>query len=383
MGRHDVQSLNGIKVVDLSRLLPGPYCSMMLADHGADVLAIEDRRFQSDDLFFTELYRHKKHMTLNLKSEAGVKIFFKIVADADVVLEGFRPGVVDRLGVGYGEISSINPAIIYCSISGYGQTGPAKNVVGHDVNYLSRAGILDAIGERNGPPVIPAVQIADIAGGGLQAMVGILLALYERERSGKGQYIDISMTDGLLGLLTLANVLTKKTGRPQHRSASMLSHRYACYNTYETADGRFVALGAVENRFWVKACEILNIEHFSNLQYDEEHREEIITELRRIFREKPLAYWEERLGDADVCFSKVQTMAEVWEDPLFHEREMILEEGASEDSEKMFGVPVKLGRTPGEGKGIPVSFGGSTRAVLASLGYSEEEIEELYRAGVV
>lgn len=378
-----MESLQGIKVIDLSRLLPGPYCSMMLADHGADVLAIEDRRFLADDLFFDDLYRNKDHMTLNLKSEKGLEIFFKLVADADVVLEGFRPGVVARLGVGYDEVSKINPAIIYCSISGYGQTGSASDVVGHDVNYLSRAGILDCIGEKEGPPVIPAVQVADIAGGGMQAMVGILLALYEREQSGKGQYVDISMTDGLLGLLTLPNILVKKTGQRQRRSTSMLSHRYACYNTYETADGRYIALGAVENRFWSNLCKILEVEKYSRLQYDEDRRDEIITELRRLFRSKPLAHWEDLLGEADVCFSKVQNMEEVFADPLFHEREMFFEMPESQDAGKMFGIPVKLGRTPGTYKSPPQSFGGSTMRVLTELGYSEEEIEEFYRTGTV
>ncbi|MDJ0622252.1 MAG: CaiB/BaiF CoA-transferase family protein [Desulfocapsaceae bacterium] len=356
---------------------------MMLADHGADVLAIENRRFQADDLFFEDLYRNKNHMTLNLKSDKGLEIFYKLVVNADVVLEGFRPGVVARLGVGYDDVSKVNPRIIYCSISGYGQTGTASNVVGHDVNYLSRAGILDCIGEKERPPVIPAVQVADIAGGGMQAMIGILLALYEREQSGKGQYIDISMTDGLLGLLTLPTVLAKKTGQPQLRSASMLSHRYACYNTYETADGRYVALGAVENRFWANLCEILEIEEYSRLQYDDDRREEIITELRRIFRRKPLAHWEEQLGEADVCFSKVQNMEEVCADPIFHEREIILNNEKSQGAGNMFGVPIKLSRTPGSYKSPPQHFGGSTRKVLTKLGYSEEEIEELYRKGAV
>lgn len=378
-----MQALNGIKVIDLSRLLPGPYCSMMLADHGAEVLAIEDRRFQADDLFFVDLYRNKEHMTLNLKSDKGKEIFFKLVSGADVVLEGFRPGVVDRLGVGYEAVSTVNPAIVYCSISGYGQDGPARDIVGHDVNYLSRAGILDGIGEQDGAPVIPTVQIADTAGGGMQAMAGILLALYERERSGRGQYIDISMTDGLLGLLTLANVFTKKTGRPQRRSASMLAHRYACYNTYETADGRFVTLGALENRFWTNVCMILGVEHFITLQYDEEHRQEIIAKLREIFRSQPLAHWEEVMAGEDVCFATVQTMKEVWDDPLFKEREMVLGAGPSSRDEKMYGISIKLGRTPGTYRRPPQSFGGSTRTVLTGLGYSKKEIDEMYRSGVV
>lgn len=374
-------ALNGVKVVDLSRLLPGPYCSMVLADHGAEVLAIEDRRFLEDDLFFSDLYRNKRHMTLNLKKEKGLEIFFALAGDADVIIEGFRPGVVERLGVGYREVAAVNPGIIYCSISGYGQDGEASQVAGHDVNYLSRAGILNSIGAISGPPVIPAIQIADIAGGGMNAAVGILLALYERERSGIGQYIDISMTDGLLGLLALPNILQKKTGMAQKRSASMLSHRYGCYNTYETTDGRFIALGAVENRFWRNLCELLGIEKYISKQYDEEVREEIISELRSIFSRESLEHWEDKLKNADVCYSKVQDINEVFADPLFRQREMVVE--AESPQERTFGIPVKLARTSGEIATPPQQFGGSTREVLENLGYGKEEIDRFYAEGVV
>lgn len=376
-------ALDGIRVLDLSRLLPGPYCSMVLADHGAEVLALEDRRFLQDDLFFRDLYRNKRHMTLNLKSEKGLSIFFELAADADVLIEGFRPGVVDRLGVGYETVSKRNPKIIYCSISGYGQEGVASQSAGHDVNYLSRAGILNCIGEVGGAPVIPAVQIADIAGGAMNGVIGILLALYERERSGKGQHIDISMTDGLLGLLTLPNVLEKATGAEQRRSESMLSHRYGCYNTYETADGRYIALGAVENRFWGNLCKILGLEEYVALQYDEDKRVEIISRLRTIFKEKDLDYWETTLADADVCYSKVQNMEEVFADPLFQERHMVIDLKGAEGLEKTFGVPVKLGRTPGAITSPPRTFGENTRDVLAELGYTGEEIQALFDAGVV
>ena len=170
-------SLAGIKVLDLSRLLPGPYCSMLLADHGAEVIGIEDRRFQGDDLFFETLYRNKKHLSLNLKTEAGKTIFFELAADADIIIEGFRPGVAARLGVDYETVSRKFPRIIYCSITGYGQDGPYRERVGHDVNYLAAAGILDLIGPADGPPSIPGVQIADIGGGSMNAVIGILLAL--------------------------------------------------------------------------------------------------------------------------------------------------------------------------------------------------------------
>lgn len=376
-------ALDGVTVLDLSRLLPGPFCSMILADHGAEVLAIEDRRFLSDDLYFSDVYRNKRHMTLNLKKEEGKKIFFQLVEKADIVIEGFRPGVVDRLGVGYTEARKVNPALIYCSISGYGQDGGASQLAGHDVNYLSRSGVLDSIGEKQRPPVIPAVQIADIAGGGMNAVIGILLALQERNKSGTGQYIDISMTDGILGLLTLPAILQKKTGMKQERSQSMLSHRYACYNTYATADGRYLALGAVENRFWQNLCNILEIEEYGVLQYDEKRREEIIVRLRSIFQDKPLSYWEELLSGADVCYSRIQNIDEVFEDRLFKNRDMIIETAGPEGTGKSFGVPVKLSRTPGSLRSAPPPFGGSTRKVLAELGYTEKTIQAYFDTGVV
>ncbi len=376
-----MSSLDGIKVIDLSRLLPGPYCSMVLADHGADVIAIEDRRFQSDDLFFDNVNRNKRHMTLNLKSDSGKKIFFQLTEEADVILEGFRPGVVKRLGVDYDAVRKINPSIIYCAITGYGQDGELCNCPGHDVNYMSRAGVLDLIGEKGRPPVIPAVQFADIAGGAMNAVIGILLALHERQKSGIGQYIDISMTDGMVGFLTLPHYLLKAKKEPQKRSETMLSHGFACYNTYETADGKFLAIGAVENRFWRNLCNILGLEHYSDLQYDRENKEKIIADLRTIFRKNTLSHWEAELAGKDVCFSKVHNIEEVLSDPLFRQRQMVVNIG--ENEEKAFGVAVKLSRTPGTIRTAPQRFGQATVEILKELGYSNEAIEYFFEEGVV
>ena len=206
-------ALTGLTVIDMSRLLPGPYCSMILADHGARVIAIEDKRFVADGSFITTVNRNKEHMSLDLKTSEGKEIFFRLIRQADILLEGFRPGVMDRLGIGYETIRKINPGIIYCAITGYGQNGPYRNRVGHDVNYLSKAGILDLIGETDNSPSIPGVQIADIAGGGMNAVIGILLALVARSQTGEGQYIDISMTDGMLGFLSVPLFFHQLTGR--------------------------------------------------------------------------------------------------------------------------------------------------------------------------
>jgi len=377
-------ALSGTTVIDLSRLLPGPYCSMILADHGARVIAVEDRRFLADGLFMNSINRNKEHMSLNLKSDQGKEIFFRLVQKADVVLEGFRPGVVRRLGVDYEALRSVNPQIVYCSISGYGQNGPYRDRVGHDANYLSYAGILNLVGEPDRPPSIPGVQIADIAGGGMNAAIGILLALLARQKTGRGQYIDISMTDGMVGFLPAVMFFRQLTGREPERSDTVLSHRYACYNTYETADGRYLSIGAVENRFWRKLCEILEVPEYSALQYDDERRLEITDRLRRTFKSKTLTEWESVLGDADICWGRIQSLSEVLDDPLFREREVVVEiEGRDGRRSKTLGVPVKLSDTPGAVRTPPVEFGESTSAILRELGYDENTIHELSEQGVV
>jgi crotonobetainyl-CoA:carnitine CoA-transferase CaiB-like acyl-CoA transferase len=377
-------ALSGITVIDLSRLLPGPYCSMILADHGARVIAIEDKRFLADGLFFNLINRNKEHMALNLKSAEGKKVFFQLVKNADVVMEGFRPGVVDRLGVDYETVSKVNPRIVYCAITGYGQDGPYRDRVGHDANYLSYAGVLNLIGEADRPPAIPGVQFADIAGGGMNAAIGILLALLARERTGKGQYIDISMTDGMVGFLPAALFFSRLTGQEPRRADGFLSHRYACYNTYETADGKYLSIGAVENRFWKKLCEVLKVPDFADLQYDDGRRQEILEFMRATFKSKTLEEWEETLGDLDICWGRVQSLSDVLNDPLFQERQMVVEvEGRDGQKSKTLGVPVKLSDTPGSVRTAPLKFGESTATILVELGYTSEEINALEEKEVI
>ena len=377
-------ALSGITVIDLSRLLPGPYCSMILADHGARVIAVESKQFMADGLFINTVNRNKEHMSLNLKSEVGKQIFLRLFEKADVMLEGFRPGVVDRLGVDYERMRKVNPKIIYCSITGYGQDGPMRDRVGHDVNYLSYAGVLNLIGEPDRPPSIPGMPIADIAAGGMNAAIGILLALFARQKTGRGQYIDISMTDGMVAFLPVALFFQQLTGQDPRRADAMLSHRYACYNTYETADGRYLSIGAVENRFWKTLCEHFGVPQYTSLQYDDSGRNEILHFMRATFKKKTLAEWDAELADLEICYGRVQTFSEMLADPLFREREMILElAGRAGEKKPAIGVPVKLSETPGSVRNAAVDFGESTGAILKELGYTEEEITLLARKDVI
>lgn len=356
---------------------------MLLADHGAEVISIEDRRFEADNLFFTSLYRNKKHLSLNLKSEEGKSIFFQLAKRCDVLIEGFRPGVAARLGLDFETIHKRFPAMVYCSISGYGQGGSWAHKAGHDINYLSTSGILDLNGPAAGPPSIPGIQIADI-GGSMNAVIGILLALLARTKSGKGQYVDISMTDSLLGFLSLPHYFYSESGKPPKRSDELLSHRYGCYNTYDTADGSAIAVGALEHRFWKQLCDALGVEEYIDLQFDEHKREEIVNKLRKIFRGRSGREWEQYLQDLDVCCTRVLALNEVLAHPLFKERQMIVEHDQLDGmKQKSLGISIKLTGTPGSIRSAPAHFGEHNGEILSGLGYSEAEIEDLKSRKVI
>jgi len=249
---------------------------------------------------------------------------------------------------------------------------------------LSVAGVLDLIGEKNKPPSIPGIQIADIAGGGMYAAIGILMALHSRERSGKGQYIDISMTDGSFSLLSIALSLLQITGQPVKRADSFLSHRYACYNTYETADNRYLSIGAVENRFWKNLCEHFKVQEYISLQYDDERRHEIINFMRKRFKQKTLDAWEEELSSLDICWGPVRSLAEAFDSTLFKERDMVVETKDKEGKDiKLLGVPIKMSDTPAGVHKLSPEFGENTNNILHELGYSDEQIHGLSEEGVI
>ena len=252
------------------------------------------------------------------------------------------------------------------------------------MNFLGCSGVLDLMGEPDRPPSIPGVQIGDIAGGGMNAAIGILLALWARQRTGKGQYIDISMTDGMVSFLSLALFLYQRTGEFAKRGESMLSHRYAFYNTYETADRRFLSIGAVENRFWKRLCEHFGVAEYTTLQYDDGRRKEILDFMRSTFKSKTLDEWDAELGHLEICWGRVQTLSEMIDHPLFRERKMILKlEGSAGDTQSVIGVPVKLSETPGSVRSAAVDFGENTTSILKELGYSAKEIKQFAQTDVI
>jgi len=374
--------LAGIKVLDLSRQFPGPYATMVLADFGAEVLRLEDRRFIGDPSA-AAVMRNKRHLSLNLKTEAGKEIFFKLLADTDVLVEGFRPGVTERLGVSYADLKPRKPDLIYCSLSGYGQTGPYREMVGHDLNYIGFAGILELSGETGQRPVIPPVQIADV-GGGLNAAIGILLALFHRSRTGQGQYIDVSLMDAALGFQQINFIQFLDLGMAPERGRQPLSGLFPSYNAYETKDGKFFTLGAVEPRFWTTFCDTVGRPDLKKDQYATgERREQAMAELTALFKQKTRDEWFQQLKADDICIGKALTLSEVMTDPQVQAREMVVTVEDHGKKRTLLGVVAKLSETPGDLRTPPAAFGEHTREVLKELGYSDAQIAEFEKAGVI
>ena len=316
----NVRPLEGIRVVDFTQLLPGPSATRFLADFGAEIIKIEPPAgdparqvppfLESESTLFAEINRGKKSVVADLKNERDRHAVLELCASADVVMEGFRPGVMDRMGLGYELLSSRNPRLIYVAITGFGQAGQDALRAGHDINYLALSGALDLIGWPAGPLAVPGFQMADI-GGTLHAVIGTLLALAARQKSGRGQFVDVSMTNAVASLMLLPLTILTATGCSPRRGDERLSGRYGCYGVYETADGRWVAVGALEPKFWAMLCRELSCEQFIADQFAEDARREVIRDhLATVFRTQTAAEWEERFRGKDVCVSAVLTLAE-------------------------------------------------------------------------
>jgi alpha-methylacyl-CoA racemase len=359
-------ALEGLRVLDLTRLLPGGFCTLLLADFGADVLKVEDtnlgdyirwmppyyggedeRANGTASALFLALNRNKRSMRLNLKDPADRDKLFGLAERYDVLVESFRPGVMDRLGVGYEALRERNPGIVYCAISGYGQNGPLTARSGHDTNYLALAGLLGLTGRRGGPPVQSAGQIADLGGGGLMAAVGILVALHERERSGEGQFVDISMTDGSISWLSMVIARYFCERVTPRRGELELAGGILCYFPYEAKDGGWVSLGALEPKFWHNWCDGVGRPDLKEKQF--EHPEsEAGREVAAVFKERTRDEWATFAAEHDCCLEPILDLDETLESDLVRARDMVIElDQPGIGPVHQAGFPIKLSRTPG------------------------------------
>ena len=396
--------LEGIRVLDLSRLLPGGFCSLLLADFGADVVKVEDTGMgdyirwsppyyegahdSAKSALFLSLNRNKRSIRLDLKSEDGREALLELVRDADVVLESFRPGVLDRLGVGYERMRERNPGIVFCAISGYGQDGPKRDASGHDMNYLGLIGLLGLTGERGGGPVQAAGQIADLGGGALMAAFGIMAALRERDGSaehpgsGVGQLVDVSMSDGALSWLGMVAAAHFADGTVPHRGDLPLAGSLICYRPYECADG-WVSLGALEPKFWQAWCRGVGREELIAKQF-ERPGSDAHAQVTEIFKARTRAEWEAFAREHDCCLEPVLALDEALESELVRAREMVveLEQPGVEQPVRQLGVPVKLSRTPGTPARLPgPALGEHTEELLLAAGYTPERVAAMLGAG--
>jgi alpha-methylacyl-CoA racemase len=379
--------LEGVRVLDLSRLLPGPFATLILADLGAEVIKIED--IESGDYiramgpfvggqsaYFLALNPGKKSVSLNLKTAAGREIFLKLAATAAVVVEGFRPGTVDRLGIGYEAVKGVNPRVVYCSISGFGQDGPERDRAGHDLVYIARAGLLDLCGRPGEAPAIPPVQIADL-GSGMYAASGILAYLREAERTGQGRYLDIGMHDSAVSWMVMP-AAEFSAGERGGRGGLPLTGKHPCYNVYKTRDGRDICLAALESKFWRAFCGHMGRPDLLPLQFSEKPEDH--AQLEALFAGRTAAEWQAFLAGTDFCCEVVPTLDEVLEAPQLKHRGLVIAAGPGEPPVIRLGHPL---RERGAAPSPCPAHGQHTAEILIELGFSASEIDALEASGAI
>jgi crotonobetainyl-CoA:carnitine CoA-transferase CaiB-like acyl-CoA transferase len=376
--------LEGIRILDLTMLYPGPLCTMILADLGAEVIKVEPpgtgdhaRAFR---FLFNQINRNKKSLSLNLKDPRAQEAFRKLARTADVVVEGFRPGTTARLGVDYETLKAINPRIIYCSISGFGQDGPYRDRPGHDINYMGLGGVLGLTRDKLGNTVIPGFEVADITSA-LNSVIGVQAALLAREKTGEGQFVDISMLDCVVALLHNSIGAYLETGEaPPGNLIHMLPH----YGIFETADGKELALGIVhEDWFWKGLCDATGMEDVKDLYTVQRLMEgkELLVRVTEAIRQRPLDEWMPILTENDVPHAPLASVEEALEDPQVRHRNMVVEIKDQENTVRQLGSPYKLSDTPPRFEMLPPRLGEHTDALLAEAGYDAAQIADLKETG--
>lgn len=393
------QALKGMKVIDLSQVLAGPYCTMVLGDMGADVVKVEkyplgdDTRtmgpyINEESYMYMMVNRNKRGICLNLKTEEGLQILYKLIKDADVFIENYRPGVTKKLGIDYDTLKSINPRIVYCSISGYGQTGPYKNKGGFDIMAQGLSGLIDMTGEREGKPVKVGIAIHDIAAA-QTAIQSILAAYIHRLKSGVGQYIDVSLVDSGLAWTVWEAAAYFGIGEVPRRNGT--AHRVSApYQGYKTKDG-FILIGAANQKLWEKFC--LSVVHKPEWIEDERfltnsiralHVEELEIEMENVLKEHDSSYWLDLLDKNGIPSGPIYTYAQTLADEHIASREMILEyEHPVAGAMKTLGFPAKFSATPGQFNSPAPLLGQHNKAILEELGYSAEEIDAFQKKHIL
>ncbi|WP_042355634.1 CaiB/BaiF CoA transferase family protein [Bacillus rubiinfantis] len=388
--------LTGLKILDFSTLLPGPFATMMLADMGAEVLKVESptredltKHLEPIDgdvsAAFAHLNRSKRSLALDLKKEDAKEVVYQLIQEYDIVIEQFRPGVMDRLGIGYETLKQINPQIIYCSITGYGQTGPLRNRAGHDINYLSLAGAASYSARKNQAPIPAGIQVADLAGGSMPAVIAILAAVYHRGQCGEGQYIDVSITDGVFSLNAMygSGYLVAEI-EPEPESLLLNGGHY--YDYYETKDHRYFSVGSLEVPFQARLCALIGDPTLLTLSSSEQKQDQQAFKviLAKTFKEKTFAQWLELLGDDfDGCVEPVLHFSEAVEHPHIKARELVVSVPKTEGgSQKQIAFPIKFSTQPAEYRFTGVQTGTHTKEILKEAGFTEEAINGLVEKGI-
>jgi alpha-methylacyl-CoA racemase len=382
--------LDGFTVLDLASVGPAARASRMLADYGAEIVKIgptaKKGKKQIQPPFHTYgAGRGMKRIQIDLKAEQGVEAFLELARSADVVIESFRPGVVDRLGIGYAAVREVNPRIIYCSTTGYGQDGPYASWAGHDINYLALTGFLACTEPRSdGGPPIPGATVADSAGGGMHAVVAILAALVRRSVGGEGQYLDVSAAEGVLSLMSLSIDQYTATGEVAEPRAALLTGRYACYDLYEARDGKWLSVGAIEPHFYANLCKALGCEQFVAHQMDDEKQDDIRAAFQAAFARRDRDDWVAELAPNDTCVAPVYTIPELVDDPHYASRSVFMEAEHPEHGKFKQVGPILAGGDRAQPTFAVRPFGETdTDVLLARAGMSDERIASLRDAGVV